>query len=124
MKDNEQVSSTEAEQAMQQVLQAELDAESAVHDCENEAQQAIHDALISAQRIHTHANQRITNMEMRHGHKMERLVKDIEREGAAELRHDTGQYDDKNRLQSIVEKLAVELCMSDSTSDVDRETGK
>lgn len=124
MKDNKPVSPIEAEQAMQQVLQAERDAERAIHDCENEAQQIIHDAQISTQRIHARTNERITNMEMRHGHKLDRLIKGIEKEGAVERRHDVGYKDDKERLQFVVEQLAVELCRGDSTSDGDTEAGK
>ena len=63
-------------------------------------------------------------MEMRHGHKLDRLIKDIDREGAVGLRHDSGHYGDKARLRSIVEQLAVELCRGDSTPDGDTEAEK
>ena len=124
MKDNKPVSPIEAEQAMQQVLQAERDAEHAIHDCENAAQQIIHDAQVSGRKIHARANQRITDMEMRHGHMLDQMIKDIDKEGAVGLRHDAGYYGDKKKLRAIIEKLAVELCRGDSASDDDTEAGK
>ena len=90
MKNKKTDASVPAEQAMQQVLQAERDAECAIRDCENEVQKILHDAQIQAQRILARADQRITNMEMRHGHKLDRLIRDIERDGAEELRHIAG----------------------------------
>jgi len=123
MKDSKPVLSIEPEQAMQQILQAERDAESAILNCENEAQQTIHAAQKSAQRIHARANQRITNMEMRHAHNLERLVKAIEKEGIVEIRHDASHPYDKERLKSVVEKLAIELCQGDSTVDGDLDSG-
>lgn len=124
MKHKTQVSSTEVEQAIQQVLQAERDAEHAIHDCENGARQTIRDAQVSAQRIHNRANQRITNMEMRHGHKLDQLIKDIDREAAVALNQGARPYCDEKRLCSIAEKLAVELCRNESTSGGDTETGQ
>ncbi len=114
----------ESEQAMQQVLQAERDAERAIHDCENEAQQSLHDGQISAQRIHVRANQRISNMEMRYGHLLDQLIRDIEREGSVELINGIGQPNDQKNLVSVVEKLAVELCCGDLTSDGDTEADR
>jgi len=124
MKDDTQVPSTDAEQAMNQILQAERDAELAIHDCENAAQKAIQDAQVSAQRIHTRANQRITNMEMRHGHKLNQLIKDIDKEAAVALNHGAGNYCDEKRLRTIVNKLAVELCGGPSKPGSDAEAGK
>lgn len=124
MKDNTPASSTEAEQAMQQILQAERDAEHAIEDCEIKARQSIHQAQVKAQRIHTRANQRISNMEMRHGHKLNQLIKDIDRETAATLKHDASHCRDEKKLRSVVEKLAAELCGADSASDGDVETVK
>ena len=98
-----------AEQAIQQVLQAERDAEHAIQDCEQEARQIIHAAQGRAQRINARADERITNMEMRHGHKLDRVIRNIEREGANELRLDAGQRYDAGRLQAVVETLAREL---------------
>jgi len=124
MKDNTPASSTEAEQAMQQILQAERDAEHAIQNCEIKARQIIHEAQVKAQRIHTRANQRITNMEMRHGHKLNQLIKDIDRETAATLNHDAGHCRDEKRLHSVVDELAAELCRADSASAGDAETDK
>lgn len=124
MKDDTRVPSTEAEQAMHQILQAERDAEHAIHDCENAAQKAIQDTQVKAQRIHTRANQRITNMEMRHGHKLNQLIKDIDKEAAVALNHGADNYCDEKKLRTIVNKLAVELCGGYTVSGSDTETGK
>ena len=95
---------------MHEVLQAERDAERAIQACEDRARQILHDAQARAQRILARADQRITNMEMRHGHKMDRLVRAIENEGAARLSQQTGRQYDRTRLNSIIESLAAELC--------------
>ena len=114
MKNGKLNSSPQAEQAIQQVLQAERDAERAIQDCEHEARQIIHDAQNRAQLINTHVDQRITNMEMRHGHKLDKTIKALEKEGADELRQDAGNHYDSGNLQAIIEKLAIELCQADA----------
>ena len=114
MKNNKPPSHPAAEKAIQQVLQAERDAEQAILDCENEARQIIHDAHNRAQRINARADQRITNMEMRHDHKLDKAIKTIESEGAVELRHDAGRQQDPGRLKAVVEALAAELCQANS----------
>jgi rubrerythrin len=124
MKDDRPVSPTQAEQDMLQILRAERDAEQAIRNCENEARKIIDDALLSVQRIESRANQRITNMEMRHAHKLNRLIRNIENEGAVELGHDAQQNDDKESLQAVIEKLAIELCLANTVSDDESEAGK
>ena len=116
MKNHKQNPSPEAENAIRQVLQAERDAEQAIKDCENEARQIIRDAHDRAQRINTRADERITNMEMRYGHKLDREIRTIEREGAVQLRLDAGKQYDPDSLQSVIKKLAVELCQVNSTT--------
>lgn len=105
---------------MQQVLQAERDAERAIHECENEAQRIINDASVHAQTIHARTDQRITNMEMRHSHKIDKMIKTIEREGAVELRLDAEHHVDPDSLLAVIRQLAVELCQSGAAGD---ETG-
>jgi hypothetical protein len=124
MKDDRPVSPTQAEQDMLQILRAERDAEQAIRNCENEARQILDDVQISVQRIESRADQRITNMEMRHGHKLSQLIRNIENDGAVELVHDAQQNDDKERLQAVIEKLAIELCLANTLSDGESEAGK
>lgn len=112
MKDDETELSAATGQAMQQVLRAERDAERAIRVCGKEAGQIVDAAQIKAQSLYSRTDQRITNMEMSHDHKLDRLIKNIEREGATELRHDAGRKYDQEKLQSVIEKLAVELCGS------------
>ena len=114
MKDKKAASS---EQAMQRVLQAERDAERAIQDCEQQARQTIADAQINAQRIYARTDQRITNMEMRHSHKIDHTIKIIEREGAAALRQEAGQHYDPQQLQSVIDALAIELCLGSTAED-------
>jgi rubrerythrin len=124
MKNDRSVSPTQAEQDMLQILRAERDAEQAIHSCENEARQIIDDVQISVQRIESRANQRITNMEMRHAHKLNQLIRNIEKDGAVELGHDAQQNDDKKKLQAVIEKLAIELCLANTVSDDESVAGK
>ncbi len=95
---------------MQQVLQAERDAEQSIQDCETKARRIIHDAQVKAQRILARADQRITNMEMRHGHKLDRLIRDMESQGAAEIRRVAGYQYEEEQLQAVISELAAELC--------------
>jgi len=127
MKDDKSVSTTQAEHDMLRVLQAEQDAEQTVRNCENEAKQIINDVQMKVQRINVHADQRITNMEMRHAHKLNHLIRNIEKQGAAEFGYHAGQEYDKKRLQAVIEKLAAELCLGNTDSvgktSSDDETG-
>ena len=117
MKNGKIHSSPQAEEAIQQVLQAERDAEHAILDCENEARRIIHDAQNRAQQINTRADQRITNMEMRHGHKLDKTIKALEKDGADELRHDAGNHYDSDNLQAVIEQMAIELCQADAAAE-------
>ena len=56
----------------------------------NQARKTIEDVQIHAQRIYARTDQRITNMEMRHSHKLDQMIRIIEREGAAALRQEAG----------------------------------
>ncbi len=116
MKNNKPRQHPGTDQAIQQVLQAERDAELAIRDCEGESRQIIHDAQSRAQAINARADERITNMEMRHGHKLDQVIRAIEREGADELRHDAGQHYDADRLQAVIEALAKELSQAEETA--------
>ena len=113
MNNNIRNASLQADDAIQRVLQAERDAEQAVIECEQEAQQIITDARKRAQAINARSDQRITNLEMRYGHRLDREIKAIEREGAAELRLDANQSVDADSLRAAIEDLAVELCLVD-----------
>lgn len=117
MKNGKLDSSPQAEQAIQRVLQAERDAEQAIQDCENEARQIIHDAQNRAQLINTRVDLRITNMEMRHSHKLDKTIKSIEKEGADELSHDAGNHHDADNLQTVIDQLAIELCLADAATE-------
>jgi vacuolar-type H+-ATPase subunit H len=117
MNNNIRKPDVQAEEAIRQVLQAERKAEQAIQDCEQEALQIINDARSRAQRVNTRTDQRITNMEMRYGHKLDRDIKAIEREGAAELRLDAGQQYDADALQTAIESLAIELCLDDAVEN-------
>ena len=124
MKDDKPVSTAQAEQDMLLVLQAERDAEQTIRNCQNETQRLINDVQIKVQRINAHADQRITNMEMRHAHKLNQLVRNIEKEGLAELDYNTGQHYDQERLQTVIEKLATELCLGINLSADDTAAGE
>ena len=99
MKAKEQQPTVQADEAIRQVLQAERDAERAIRDCEHEAQKSIREAQARAQKILSRADERITNMEMRHSHKLDREIKNIERQGDAALRLDASQQYNDAALQ-------------------------
>jgi len=108
--------SNDAEAAIRQVLQAERDAENAVRDCEDEAHQIIQHAQLRAKEIESRTDQRITNMEMRHGHKLDQLIRSIEKEGEVRLEQDVEQNVSEKTLQTVIEQLAIELCQADSSN--------
>jgi vacuolar-type H+-ATPase subunit H len=108
--------STDSEMAIKQVLQAERDAENAIRDCEDEAHNIIQDAQIRAQKIQSRIDQRITNMEMRHGHKLDQLIKSIEREGSVELELDVSRNYGEKDLQAIIRRMAIELYQNESSA--------
>lgn len=122
MKESKAVSPVQAEQAIQTVLQAEQDAEAAIRDCENEAHLLVQTAQADAQRILTRTDQRITNTEMRHAYKLNQLIRNIENEGSAELKHDASQQIEQIALQNIVDKLATEICRAYADPEEDVET--
>ena len=122
MKDDKPESTAQAEQDVLQVLKAERDAEQAIRNCQNETQRLINDVQIKVQRINAHADQRITNMEMRHAHKLNQLIRDIEKQGVAELGNNTYQHYDQERLRAVIEKLATELCLGINNSADDAGT--
>jgi vacuolar-type H+-ATPase subunit H len=124
MKNTKAVSPIQAEQAIQLVLQAEQDAERAIYDSENEVQLLIQGAQTDAQRILARTDQRITNIEMRHEHQLNQLIKSIENQGSAELKHDASQRVDQKSLQNIVEKLASEMCQAFASSEDTVESGQ
>jgi vacuolar-type H+-ATPase subunit H len=117
MKNDKAKSCKEADEAIQQVLQAERDAEQAIRDCETEAVQIINAARNRAQRINSRVDQRITNLEMRHDHKLDRTIKNIERDGAVELRLDASRQYDPDVLQTVIDALAIELCQSSPAAE-------
>jgi len=124
MKKAKAASPVQAEQAIQMVLQAERDAEAAVQECKNEAQLLIQTAQADAQRILTRTDQRITNTEMRHAHNLNQLIRNIENEGSAELKHGASQPIDLKALQKIVEKVAAEICRTYASPEDVVETGQ
>lgn len=128
MKDDEPVSPAQSEQDMLRILQTERDAEHAIRNCANEAQQIIDDVQARVQRIESRADQRISNMEMRYGHKLNRIIRDIEREGAAEISNDASLHYNEQGMQAVIKKLAIDLCLGGSlgglTHDDGSEAGK
>ena len=116
MKEDKPASTTQAEQDMLRVLQSEQDAQQVIRECETEAQQFINDAQIKVQRINVHTDERITQLEMRHAHKLDQLIRNIEKQGAAELDHDAGKHYDSKRLQAVIDRLAAELCLGSTVS--------
>jgi vacuolar-type H+-ATPase subunit H len=117
MKNDNSESCTEADEAIQQVLKAERDAEQAIRDCEREAVQIINEARNRAQRINSRTDQRITNLEMRHDHKLDRAVKNIEQDGTVELRLDASRQYEPEVLQTVIDALSRELCQLNSATE-------
>ena len=112
MKAKEQQPTVQADEAIRQVLQAERDAERAIRDCEHEAQKSLREAQARAQKILSRADERITNMEMRHSHKLDREIKNIERQGDAALRLDASQQYNDAALQAVIDDMARDLCQA------------
>ena len=117
MKDDKSQKASQAEQDVLRVLQAEQDAEQVVQCCENEARQVIRDAHLMAQKINLRTDQRISDMEMRHSHKLSMLIRGIEKQSAATLDSDSARAYDDNDLRRIIDNMAMELCMGKVQAD-------
>lgn len=117
MKDDKTLQASQAEQDVLRVLQAEQDAEQAVQGCENEARQVISDAHLMAQKINLRIDQRISDMEMRHSHKLNMLIREIEKQSAATLDSDSARAYDENDIRRIIDNIAMELCMGTVLAD-------
>jgi vacuolar-type H+-ATPase subunit H len=124
MKDDKPQQKSPAEQDVLQVLQAEQDAELAVRNCENEAGQIIIDAHVMVQRINVRTDQRISDMEMRHSHKLNKLVRDIEKTGAEMLDNDAARHYDGSDLKAVLDTLAIELCLGKAAAGSDEDAKK
>jgi len=119
MKDDNRATTSQIEQHVTTVLQAEKDAQQAVHDCEGEAKQSITDAQIAAQHIITRTDQRISDMEMRHSHKLNKHIRDIEKQGAEKADAEAGGHLEAEKLASVIIELAIELCPCDADDGPD-----
>jgi len=117
MKRDNKKAPARAEQNMLEVLQAEREAAQTIHHCENDAHLIISDAQDQAQKIEARTDQRISDMEMRHSHKLNQRITAIGKQGAADLKHDAHQRYDSENIQLIIEKLANELCTGKVTSE-------
>ena len=110
MKHDKEKSADRAEQDMLEVLQAEQDAVQAIHNCENNARQITQDARDNARKIEARTDQRISEMEMRHAHKLNQRITAISKQGKADLQQEAKQHDNGENMQLIIEKLAIKLC--------------
>lgn len=108
---------------MQEILRAEQDAERLIQECTASARQIIKDAHARAQKIHARTDQRIANMEMRHSHKLGRLLRKIADQGAAERRNEAGHGYASDVLAPIVAALASRLCEDESDHTLDSDNG-
>ena len=105
-------------QRMNRVLQAERDAKRAVAECEQRAQEILRAAQVRAQRLVSRADQRITVLQMRCNHRIDSMVKAMEKQqqapdGAAQ----PGQLGER-AIKAVVAALAAELTGSgDETAD-------
>jgi vacuolar-type H+-ATPase subunit H len=103
------------EEAMNQVLQAERDAERAVADCAREAQEIVTAAQKRSQRVSSRADERITRVQVHWTSRASRQIKTMER---AERMHEREQSDyllDQAALTHITETVAAYLTGSDTT---------
>ena len=115
MKDDNRATTSQIEQHVITVLQAEKDAEQAVRDCELEVKQSTSDAQVAAQYIITRTDRRISDMEMRHSHKLNKRIRDIEMQGV-EMTSTAASGDiDHDKLLAVINELAIELCFGDAT---------
>lgn len=111
-------SSIHAEQDMIRVLQAERDAEYSIQNCENNSRQIISDAQDKARQIDIRADQRISITVMRHSHKLNHVISEIEKSGEAALSQEANRHYDMQKVRLAIEKLAVELCNGSVASNV------
>ena len=115
MKDDNRATTSQIEQHVITVLQAEKDAEQAVRDCELEVKRSTSDAQVVAQYIITRTDRRISDMEMRHSYKLHQRIKDIENQGVEMADTEVDGHLEQDKLASVINELAIELWFGDAT---------
>jgi vacuolar-type H+-ATPase subunit H len=120
--DNQPASPDPADEAMNQVLRAERDAERAVAVCEQEARLMLKAAQQKAQRIAARTNQRISMLQSSHGQKLNRTIKDIERSGRQAEQANAKAPFDEAMFNAVIDELAAELTTVEPITNADGHT--
>jgi hypothetical protein len=108
-------SAAAVEQAMNQVLQAERDAERAIADCARQAQELLTAAQKRSQQIASRADQRITRIQIHWTHRADRKIKAMERADRLREREESDYRLDKAALTHITETVAAYLTGPDTS---------
>lgn len=112
-----------ADLAMQQVLQAEREAEQAVLRCQREASETLKAAQQQAQHLAARTNERISMLQMRYNQKLNLAINAIEQAGQMTEKKRAGKQTDAIRLRNIIDELTVELTtLSSGISESDQES--
>lgn len=117
---NDELSS--ADLAMNQVLQAERDADQVVADCERESHGLLKAAQRQAQHIAARTNQRISMLQMRHNQKLNKVIHDIEQSAQSAEQVDATSRIDADAFNRLIDELAMELTTDDGDASVDPRT--
>ncbi len=103
------------EEAMNQVLQAERDAERAIADCAREAQEILTAAQKRSQRVSSRADERITHVQAHWTDRASRKIKAMERAERMREREQSDYQLDQAALTHITESVAVYLTGPDTS---------
>jgi len=111
-----------ADIAMQQVLRAEREAERSIAACEQEARDILKAAQQLAQRIAARTNQRISMLQLRHGQKLDRAIREIEQAGKQTEQAMNATSFDESLFSAVIDELAAKLTTGETDADTDRHT--
>jgi vacuolar-type H+-ATPase subunit H len=103
------------EEAMNQVLQAERDAERAIADCAREAQEILTAAQKRSQRVSSRADERITRIQVHWTDRASRKIKAMERAERMREREQSDYQLDQAALTHIAETVAAYLTGPDTS---------
>ena len=114
-KKSEVQSAAAVEAAMNQVLQAERDAERAIADCGREAQEILTAAQKRSQQISSRTDERITRIQRQWTHRASRKIKAMERADRMRERGESDYRLDPAALTHITESVAAYLTGPDTS---------
>jgi GTP1/Obg family GTP-binding protein len=112
--------SLSASQAMNTVLKAEQETAHSIEECRAAARRTIDEAQQKSTRIARRTNERITTIHLRSKQKLARIIADMERKSAGELRDARDAVIEDDQLSTAIDNVAKALVGIDNRGPTTR----